>query len=280
VVDPAATTLPILTSIVDQPALAAKIALLGLAGGLGGGLFGIGGGVVIIPGLTFLSSGSIKTFQVAALPVGVSVAGSSVVKHLRTKTVQWRWIRWALPAALAGSWIGSMLAGRLDARVLELLFGCFLAATALRESWVLWRGKEPDANAPARTAAPIPALALVLGTLMGVLSALLGIGGGILAVPWLRMLGGLPMRPTVATSSTLVLLTSVFATITRIMPILRTDGPSGLHDEALLAACLLPGAVVGGYVGAALVHRLPVRRLAAGFIIVLIVFASRMFVGR
>ena len=267
--DPAATTLPILTSIVDQPALAAKIALLGLAGGL-----------VIIPGLTMLSSASIKTFQVAALPVGVCVAGSSVIKHLRTKTVQWRWVRWALPAALAGSWIGSMVAGRLDARILELLFGCFLAATALRESWVLWRGKEPDAGAPIRTVAPIPVLALSLGTLMGVLSALLGIGGGILAVPWLRMLGGLPMRSTVATSSTLVLLTSVFATITRIVPILRTDGLSGLQDEALLAACLLPGAVVGGYVGAALVHRLPVRKLAAGFIIVLVVFASRMFVGR
>lgn len=278
--DPAAATLPILTSIADQPALAAKIALLGLAGGLGGGLFGIGGGLVIIPGLTMLSSASIKTFQVAALPVGVCVAGSSVIKHLRTKTVQWRWVRWALPAALAGSWIGSMVAGRLDARILELLFGCFLAATALRESWVLWRGKEPDAGAPIRTVAPIPVLALSLGTLMGVLSALLGIGGGILAVPWLRMLGGLPMRSTVATSSTLVLLTSVFATITRIVPILRTDGLSGLQDEALLAACLLPGAVVGGYVGAALVHRLPVRKLAAGFIIVLVVFASRMFVGR
>lgn len=278
--DPAAATLPILTSITDQPALAAKIALLGLAGGLGGGLFGIGGGLVIIPGLTMLSSASIKTFQVAALPVGVCVAGSSVAKHLRTKTVQWRWVRWALPAALAGSWIGSMLAGRLDARVLELLFGCFLAATALRESWVLWRGKEPDAGAPVRTVAPIPILALTLGTLMGVLSALLGIGGGILAVPWLRMLGGLPMRSTVATSSMLVLLTSVFATITRIVPILRADGPSGLQDEALLAACLLPGAIAGGYLGAALVHRLPVRRLAAGFIIVLIVLASRMFVGR
>ena len=278
--DPAAATLPILTSITDQPTLAAKIALLGLAGGLGGGLFGIGGGLVIIPGLTMLSSASIKTFQVAALPVGVCVAGSSVAKHLRTKTVQWRWVRWALPAALAGSWIGSMLAGRLDARILELLFGCFLAATAFRESWVLWRGKEPDAGAPVRTVAPIPILALTLGTLMGVLSALLGIGGGILAVPWLRMLGGLPMRSTVATSSMLVLLTSVFATITRIVPILRADGPSGLQDEALLAACLLPGAIAGGYLGAALVHRLPVRRLAAGFIIVLIVLASRMFVGR
>lgn len=278
--DPASATLPILTSITDQPALAAKIAILGIAGGLGGGLFGIGGGLVIIPGLTMLSSASIKTFQVAALPVGVCVASSSVIKHLRTKTVQWRWVRWALPAALAGSWIGSMLAGRLDARILELLFGCFLAATALRESWVLWRGKEPDAGAPIRTVAPIPVLALSLGTLMGALSALLGIGGGILAVPWLRMLGGLPMRSTVATSSTLVLLTSVFATITRIVPILRTDGLSGLQDEALLAACLLPGAVVGGYVGAALVHRLPVRKLAAGFVIVLVVFASRMFVGR
>ncbi len=278
--DPASATLPILTSITDQPALAAKIVILGIAGGLGGGLFGIGGGLVIIPGLTMLSSASIKTFQVAALPVGVCVAGSSVIKHLRTKTVQWRWVRWALPAALAGSWIGSMLAGRLDARILELLFGCFLAATALRESWVLWRGKEPDAGAPIRTVAPIPVLALSLGTLMGALSALLGIGGGILAVPWLRMLGGLPMRSTVATSSTLVLLTSVFATITRIVPILRTDGLSGLQDEALLAACLLPGAVVGGYVGAALVHRLPVRKLAAGFVIVLVVFASRMFVGR
>lgn len=279
-VESVAAALPVLTSIVDQPALAAQIALLGLAGGLGGGLFGIGGGLVIIPGLTFLSSASIKTFQVAALPVGVSVAGSSVVKHLKTHTIQWRWVQWALPAALLGSWLGSMLAGRLDARILELLFGCFLAATAVRESWVLWRGKEPDGSAPARTVAPIPALALILGTLMGVLAALLGIGGGVVAVPWLRMLGGLPMRSTVATSSALVLLTSIFATVTRIAPILRNEGPAGLHDEALLAVCLLPGAIAGGYLGAALVHRLPVRKLAAGFIIVLIVFASRMFVGR
>lgn len=278
--DPAASTLPILTSVTDQPALAAKIALLGLAGGLGGGLFGIGGGLVMIPGLTMLSGASIKTFQVAALPVGVCVAGSSVVKHLRTNTVQWRWVRWAIPATLAGSWIGSMLAGRLDARVLELLFGCFLAATALRESWVLWRGKEPDAGHPPSTAAPIPAMALALGTMMGVLSALLGIGGGILAVPFLRMLGGLSMRTTVATSSALVLLTSIFATITRVTPILRADGPTGLQDEALIAACLLPGAIAGGYLGAALVHRLPVRHLAAGFVVVLIVLAARMFVGR
>jgi uncharacterized membrane protein YfcA len=94
------------------------------------------------------------------------------------------------------------------------------------------------------------------------------------------MLGGLPMRSTIATSSTLVLLTSIFATLTRVVPILRTEGTAGLQDEALLAACLLPGAVTGGYVGAALVHRLPVRKLAAGFIIVLVVLASRMFVGR
>jgi len=279
-VDPATSTLPVLTSIADQPGLAAKIALLGLAGGLGGGLFGIGGGLVMIPGLTMLSGASIKTFQVAALPVGVCVAGSSVVKHLRTGTVQWRWVRWAFPAALAGSWIGSLLAGRLDARVLEVIFACFLAATALRESWVLWRGKEPSADAPVRTAAPLPVLALALGIMMGVLSALLGIGGGILAVPWLRMLGGLPMRATVATSSALVLLTSIFATCTRVIPVLRLEGAAGLQDEALLAVCLLPGAVAGGYLGAALVHRLPVRRLAGGFIIVLIVLSSRMFVGR
>jgi uncharacterized membrane protein YfcA len=279
-VDPATSTLPVLTSIADQPGLAAKIALLGLAGGLGGGLFGIGGGLVMIPGLTMLSGASIKTVQVAALPVGVCVAGSSVVKHLRTGTVQWRWVRWAFPAALAGSWIGSLLAGQLDARVLEVIFACFLAATALRESWMLWRGKEPDTAAPVRTAAPVPALALILGTLMGVLSALLGIGGGILAIPWLRMLGGLPMRPTIATSSMLVLLTSLFATLTRVVPILRTEGAAGLQEEALLAICLLPGAVSGGYLGAVLMHRLPVRRLVVGFIIVLIVFASRMVIGR
>jgi uncharacterized membrane protein YfcA len=279
-VDQAASTLPVLTSIVDQPGLAAKIALLGLAGGLGGGLFGIGGGLVIIPGLTMLSSASIKTFQVAALPVGVGVSASSVAKHLRTHTVQWRWVRWAVPAAVAGSWIGAMLAGRLDARALELLFGGFLATTALRESWMLWRGKEPDAAAPVKTAAPVPVLALILGTLMGVLSALLGIGGGILAIPWLRMLGGLPMRPTIATSSMLVLLTSLFATLTRVVPILRTEGAAGLQDEVLLAICLLPGAVSGGYLGAVLVHRLPVRKLVAGFIVVLIVFASRMIIGR
>jgi len=279
-VDPADATLPILTSIVDQPALATKIALIGLAGGLGGGLFGIGGGLVIIPGLTMISGGSIKTFQVAALPVGVCVAGSSAVKNLRAKMINWRWIRWALPATILGSWIGSMLAGSLDARILEVLFGCFLTATALRESWALWWGKEQDGKATPLRAAPVPVLALILGTLMGALSALLGIGGGILAVPWLRMLGGLPLRSTVATSSILVLLTSTFATLARIIPILRSEGFAGLHDEARLMICLLPGEVIGGYLGAVLMYRLQVRKLAAGFIVLLIVFAARLFLGR
>lgn len=278
--DPSATTLPVLTSIVDQPGLAATIAVLGLAGGLGGGLFGIGGGLVIIPGLTLVSGGSIKSFQVAALPVGVSVAGSSVVKHLRAKAAVWRWVRWATPAALVGSWFGAHLATILDARVLEIIFGCFLSATAVRESWVLWRRAEPKDGVEAISVAPVPVLALGLGVSMGIVSALLGIGGGVLAVPWLRALGGLRLRPTVATSSTLVLLTSIFATITRVVPVFRAEGMDGLRDEALLAAVLLPGAVIGGYAGAVLVHRLPVRVLMPIFIIVLLAFASKMFTGR
>jgi len=279
-VDPAAATLPILTSIVDQPVLVAKIALIGLAGGLGGGLFGIGGGLVIIPGLTVVSGDSIKAFQVAALPVGVCVASSSAAKNLRTKTIQWRWVTWALPATIVGSWLGSMLAGLLDARVLEVLLGCFLTTTALRESWALWRGKEQDGPAAPLRAAPVPVLAVMLGTLMGVLSALLGIGGGILAVPWLRMLGGLPMRATITTSSLLVLITSSFAMLARITPIVQGEGFAGLHDEARLMICLLPGGVIGGYLGASLMHRLPVRKLAAGFVILLILLAARLFLGR
>lgn len=278
--DSAAPALPVLTSIADQPQLALLIAILGLGAGLAGGLFGIGGGLVIIPGLTLLCGGSIKVFQVAALPIGVCVAGSSIAKHLGTGTIEWRWVRWCIPAALLGALGGAHLAETLPARALEILFGCFLAATAARESWSLWKGRPEPTAAESAPVAPVPGLGLALGTSMGLVSSLLGIGGGVIAVPWLRTLGRMPLRTTVATSSMLVLLTSIFATITRVVPIVRTEDLAGLKEEALLAAVLLPGAVAGGYAGAALVHRLPVRVLLPIFIVVLLTFASKLFIGR
>ncbi len=276
----AANAHDLLTSVSEQPALTAEVALLGLVAGMAGGLFGIGGGLIIIPALALLMDGDLKVFQVAALPVGVAVAASSVGKHLRTDAIQWRWVWWAAPLSFVGAYAGAKAATIADERLLEIVFGCFLAASALRESWVLLRGTEPMAEQADAAIAPVPVLGGSLGVLMGSLSALLGIGGGVLAVPWLRAFARFPLRQTVATSSVLVFITSVFATFTRVFPILRDESVEGIREELLLAAVLMPGAIAGGYFGAVLVHRLPVKRLMPVFILLLLGFAMRMFIGR
>ncbi|GAA5190125.1 sulfite exporter TauE/SafE family protein [Ferrimonas gelatinilytica] len=177
--------------------------VLGAVAGVLSGLFGIGGGLVIVPVL-------ITTFGVLKMPgeiavhmaIGTSLATivvtslSAIYNHNRRGNVDWSVVKRLVPGVLIGAYIGGFLADRFPAQLLENLLAIFLIAVALQ---MLFGVKpHPDRRLPG------PAGIFASGGVIGTLSALFGIGGATLSVPYLRWCS-LAMNKAVGTSATLAL---------------------------------------------------------------------------
>jgi uncharacterized membrane protein YfcA len=131
-------------------------------------------------------------------------------------------------------------------------FGAFLLAVAVREFRLLAR-RSPDGG-PAERDLPRHQ-ALTIGSVMGFLSGLLGIGGGVVGIPLMRTWAHLEMKRAIVTSvCTMVPLTAVGA-ITKAVTLWRSEVPSGgsaLVPTLVIAACLVPTAIMGSWLGASL----------------------------
>ncbi len=106
-------------------------ALIGLGGGLASGLFGVGGGIVMVPALVLGLGRDIKTAIGVSLAVIVPAACVGVLQHHRFGHVDWRLAAAVVPLALAGSFLGAWLAKVLPAAALARLFGGFLVLVGI-----------------------------------------------------------------------------------------------------------------------------------------------------
>ena len=122
--------------------------------------------------------------------------------------------------------------------------------------------------------------ASIIGSVMGTLSGLLGIGGGVIAMPLMRVVNHFDIRTTIATSAFLVLPTVIVAVILKFSTLSSVKTPAGdpitLSAALWLAAALAPGAFVGANIGASLVHKLPMRKLSFAFGLLCAILAIRM----
>lgn len=174
---------------------------LGAVAGVLAGLLGIGGGLVLVAALVWLlptqgvpAEHAVHVALATALASIVMTGLSSARAHHRRGSVLWPTAAWLVPGMLLGGWLGSVLATRLDGGLLRALIAiyCYLAALQLGLDWPRARPERPDPpTGPAYTAA---------GGFVGVLSALVGIGGGSMTVPLLVWRGVRPVR-AVGTSS-------------------------------------------------------------------------------
>ncbi len=178
--------------------LAACLAVGALAGLLAG-LFGVGGGLVIVPALAIMFAAlDFPPHLIMHLAIGTSLATivvtslSSVQAHHRRGAVQWRTVGALAPGILLGAWAGAALADSLQTDTLRRLFGLFELAVAAH----MLRARAPRAQA----FAPSMPIYLSAGFVIGGVSAIVGIGGGTLTVPFL-VWAGVPMVAAVATSA-------------------------------------------------------------------------------
>lgn len=184
-------------------------AATGAAAGLLAGLFGVGGGLIMVPALAFVlpwqGVGPAVVMQVAigtSLAVISATSVSSALAHHRRGGVLWPVLARFAPGLAAGAIAGAFAAHALPGTVLQRIVGG--GALLVAAQMFLDRGKKGDA----RTSGPgdiqkmcaSPFLLLGAGGVIGLLSALIGIGGGSLTVPFLSW-RGVEMRQAVGTSA-------------------------------------------------------------------------------
>ncbi|MBW3562970.1 MAG: GNAT family N-acetyltransferase [Actinobacteria bacterium] len=240
----------------------------GLAAGFVAGLFGIGGGVVLVP-LLVLGMGRRQHVAHATSLVGIVLpAAVAATRFAVDGAVAW-WPAVAIAAgALAGVQGGAWLAHRIPERGLRIAFTVLLVLTAIR----LLLGAAPSgAGQVATTMTVAQALAHVgVGLTSGAASALLGIGGGTVIVPALVILLGYGQHLAEGTSLAVIVPTSLVGA--------WTHARRGYTDWAV-GWRLSTGGVVGGLAGAQVALMLPGSTLARGFGALLVVIAA-LFIRR
>ena len=242
----------------------------GAVAGLLAGLLGIGGGLVLVPLFTavLVHQGLAAT---AAVPVAVGTSLATIVftgasaafAHHRRGALPGVWPPLALAGAF-GAALGAASVPLLGGAALKTLFAAFEAAVGLR---FLLAARPPERPRP------LPGLPRLLppAAFTGWLSALLGIGGGTLSVPWFAWLG-LPLHRAVALSSALGvgIAAAGAAAFAGLTPSAAPGGSLG-HVWLPAVAAVVPASVLGAQAGARLAHRLPVaalRRLFGGVLLV------------
>ncbi|HEX9892479.1 MAG TPA: sulfite exporter TauE/SafE family protein [Gemmatimonadales bacterium] len=162
------------------------------------GLLGGGGAILTVPVLVYVLGVGVRQ----AVPMSLVVVGLTslvgVLQHSRGRNVNGRALVAFAPAAIAGSVLGSMLALRVSARLQLTIFAVVLLVAA---GSMLWGARK--APAPPRAARPLSLLAGIGGG-VGLLTGLVGVGGGFLYVPSLATLAGLDMKQAVGTSLALI----------------------------------------------------------------------------
>lgn len=202
------------------------------------GMLGGGGAILTLPMLVYAVGIEPRTAIAASLFVVGSTSIVGTVVHARAGAVRWKVGGMFGLAAMAGAYGGGQLAHVIPSAVLLVLFGVVMVVTAT----AMLKGKKASAEAPHQLRL---GRALALGAAVGILSGLVGAGGGFLIVPALALFGGLAMREAIGTSLFVIGLQS-FAGFAGHVTHVHLDWRLVL----IVTAASLVGSVVGATAGA------------------------------
>jgi uncharacterized membrane protein YfcA len=253
---------------------------VGLLAGALGGLFGIGGSLLIIPALAIVFGPNQHLYQAAAMIVNIFVAAPAAIRHWKYGAVQWPILKKLLPFAIIFIIVGVLASDQVDGKALQQMFGVFLLYVIFMNLVKVFSRNGEDRELPLVTWPRTTAV----GSIMGFFAGLLGIGGGVILVPLLQRICRLPLRQCIATSTALMCLSSIFgafmknASLSQHADFRDPERMLSYMDSVSLAMYLLPTAIIGGYIGATLTHTLPLKWVRVAFVLLLL-WASGQMLG-
>ncbi len=255
------------------------LAFLGILTGFLAGLLGVGGGLVLIPILTFMFHNGLDLENALAVKMAIATGMSTIVvtslastrMHHQIGAVRWDLVKGLTPGLIVGSLISSLwLFAFINGAVLALVFAGFAAFSATQ--MLLDRKPKPSRDMPD------PVGQTAAGGLIGVVSGLVGAGGAFMSVPFMVWCN-VPMRQVVATSAALGFPIALFNAVGYVISGWSVTGTPAMSYgyiwlPALLVICV--STVFTAPIGARMAHRWPVSKLKRVFALLLYALAGSM----
>lgn len=184
-----------------------SILFVGLGAGFLSGLFGVGGGILIVPALVFFAKMDQRKAHGTSLAAVLPISIASLITYWSHDHVDWHVALWLAIGAIAGAILGTKLLKTARHDVLSYGFAVLLVVSAVRLYWTT--------SADGRSGlSVVAALALVLiGVATGTLAGLLGVGGGVIMIPAMVLLLGEMNVMAKGTSLAVIIPTSITGTI-------------------------------------------------------------------
>lgn len=266
----------------------------GIAAGMIGSMVGLGGGIIVVPVLTLILGVDMKSAISASLILLIATSAMSVMVYAKKELIHYRLGLILCMATVIGSFSGSLLAVAMNDKILMIIFAT-LQITAV---YVMIRNNffkektEPEIAVDVKDNSPkgffniagvsyseqyktrIPfrveriAAGFMISVFAGLLSGMLGVGGGILQVPTMNLVCKVPVKTATATSAYMIGFTGLAGAL-----IFFLYGPI----NPVLTASLVIGILAGAFAGAHWGARMKVRTLVILLCVVLILSAIRFY---
>ncbi len=266
------------------------VAGLGLIAGILGGLLGVGGGVIILPGLAIILGQNQHIYQAAAMISNVAVCIPAALRHNKAGVLKKSVLINVLPATIIFILVGVYLSN-LDIfkssdgqAYLRYTMGAFMIYVIFANLKKLHLSKpqkmesnraKTEQNEPKReeTEQITSKRGLLIGIIVGTIAGLLGIGGGSISVPLQQTILKIPLRSCIGNSSAIIAVSAFFGAIYKNTSVQTEAGFA--YPGIAIALILIPGAIFGGRIGAKLTHVLPLKTVRIIFILLLTVGAYK-----
>lgn len=239
--------------------------ILALAGailiGLSLGLLGSGGSIITVPVLVYLVGQSEKVAIAGALAIVAAISLIAALPWTCKRQVEWRSVLWFGGSGMFGTWCGSWLSHWVPGVLQLFLFALVMLVAAVRMA-------RPPAHQVGAVERRRRVLIMLDGFAVGILTGLLGVGGGFLIVPALVLLGGLPVHRAVGTSLWIIAINASTGFIKH-LEVLEQHGQQ--LDWRLIGLFIVfggGGAMLGNHL-AGTIPQAGLRRVFAGFLVVM-----------
>ncbi len=250
---------------------------VGAVAGILAGLMGIGGGLVIVPMLVFCFAGlGMAHEHIMHIALGTSLASiiftsiSSFLAHHRRRAVHWDIVRRIVPGIIAGTLLGAYIASLLPTDLLKGFFGIFLLYVAIQ----FLLDKKP------KSTRALPGFTGMFGAggVIGIVSSLMGIGGGTLSVPFMVWCN-ITVHHAIGTASAIGFPIAIAGTVGYMLTGLHVPGlPAYSVGYIYLPALsgIVSASILTAPLGAKLAHWLPVTKLKRIFAVLLLAVGAKM----
>ncbi|RLE63034.1 MAG: sulfite exporter TauE/SafE family protein [Thermoprotei archaeon] len=238
--------------------------ILGLIAGGFGGLLGIGGGFLITPSLVLFFNIPIHNAVAISLVCVTMTSLSATLVYASKKQTDFRYGILLESITVLGSMLGARVAIGLKPQVIEFIFGAVLSYASIR----MIRGSERKTEAKGGVLSRRRLyLGMLASFLAGMLSSLVGIGGGTVKVPIMYLILGLPVKTSIATSAFMIGITSSTGALVYLF--------KGL-TEPTIAAIIVVGIFLGAQLGSHLALKIKGVMLRRIFGVLLFLLSIRM----